>query len=141
MYKQENINAAKSLVITYRSITKEDLLGTDEAKWNINTKPFLMLRDITNFGIYGCSLCSSVNRSLLHKHCDGCIYYKVLRQKCDDYNYMCQARGNKKTYKAILKAKTIDELLIAIANRADHIEAIINHIESGKSKQKIYKEQ
>jgi hypothetical protein len=102
----KNIEAAKELVKKYRSITLEDLRN------HYNVDNVELLGSITGFGnTYTCTLCRACNWSChlcIWKFDGGCI---------------------NDTYGNIQYAKTLEDLLDAIKERADELEDLIRTAE------------
>lgn len=139
--KAANLKAAKVLVAKYRAITKRDIelsLSKIEGAKAMSDA----LRLITGFGsIDTCSLCISAKQK--ENNCFNCIHWS---DTCD--NLLAENVSSEEevlalnitpcseewlpsypTYKAILTAKTPEELMVACKNRADYIEFLIQEKE------------
>jgi ferredoxin len=107
----KNVESAKELVKKYRSITLEDLRN------HYNVDNVELLGNITGFGnLYTCSLCKACNLS-----CPSCIW--TLTTEHDD-GYPCVTD----TYRNIRSARTLEDLLDAIDERADELEDLIRTV-------------
>jgi len=112
--KPTNVEAAKKLIERYRSITLDEILSKHSS---ITFFGHSIAERLTGFGkTSSCALC-------LHTPCDMCIYAHNSR-----INYHCNTSANEKTYDAISRAHTPEELLQAFKDRADHIEELIKQI-------------
>lgn len=135
-----NIQEAKELVEKYRSITKEMLqpIWDDAAKKNAANKEeddieYIyadeILNKITGFSQReSCSLCKPVKHYGLNKlssYCRGCIYAELLDNGNPNPWVTCTDYESKETYKAVERASSIEQLLLAISNRADYLESLI----------------
>jgi hypothetical protein len=108
----KNIETAKELVKKYRSITLEDLRNHYDVD-NVE-----LLGSITGFGnIYTCSLCKAC-----YFCCSSCIW--TLTTEHDDW-FPCVTD----TYRNIRSAKTLEDLLDVIKERADELEDLIRTVE------------
>jgi len=116
MATRKSINTAKELVKKYRSITFEELKSI-EGSSSIDEYGRAKARQLTGFSSPNCPLCTAVGN-----YCGKCIYGGY---------YLCFENKNKETYFAIVNARNDEELLVALRNRADHIESIINKLEQG----------
>lgn len=120
MLSEENLKAAKSLVIRYRKITFEEI-----EKETREGSDWSAVNRLTGFGkTTSCPLCKSVGHLLLSDgKCDMCIYKNVT-------NYDCVSEDNYKTYYHIAAADSSKSILFAIRNRANYLEGLIKKYES-----------
>lgn len=116
----KNLDAAKSLVKKYRSITSEYLKEVLE-----NCEIGGVLERTTGFGRFRtCCLCSAIGRKFMIGECRTCIHYvSGLGEStpCIEHH----------TYSDIREAESIDELYTAVQKRADYIELLIKFVENG----------
>jgi hypothetical protein len=107
--KPENIQAFKDLIEKYEGITLKEIQKCWDAKDTEEAAKYL-----TGFGTcMTCTLCRSV-----HECCTECVYF---RKRKSDHLYCCNTGENAKTYDAINKAETPEELLKAFRKRAKHM--------------------
>jgi hypothetical protein len=121
MATKKSIEAARELIKKYRSITLEELEKIKCSKNIYFEYGRAKARKLTGFSSWDCQLCIAVRDD-----CSQCIY-----GESDGHGRSCYVSANKQTYFDIVNAKTDEELLIAIKNRADHIESILNKLEQG----------
>lgn len=102
--KPINIEAAKELIVKYRSITLKEI----KEVWNENND-CIVANTLTGFSkLETCTLCIEAKHD-----CCACIYGS---------KYNCLYNIHAKTYNAISYAKTPIGLLRAFRRRANHIE-------------------
>ena len=117
----QNIKEAEELLIKYRSITLEDLNSI-----SIHTKNKLTI--ITGFGsLNTCTLCVALGGD--YCNCNNCIYSIIIDDEIVCY---CFNDIAKDTYQKIMDAKSDEELIIAINNRADFLESILKQIKGNE---------
>ena len=114
----QNIKEAEELLIKYRSITLEYLNSMS----TIHTED--KLKTITGFGsLTTCTLCVALGGD--YCDCNNCIYSIITD---DDIVCYCCNDIAEDTYNNILSAKSDEELIIAINNRANFLESILKRI-------------
>ena len=147
MCNPANLDAAKELVKKYRSVKAEDVYAHRERFTNKNLTenkirwfPPLYLEELTGFGsVDSCSLCKTAY--MPDGDCNGCIHYddniavnndENINEYADIDDTPCSDIDlpSYPTYKAILMAKTPEELVVACQNRADYLESLIKKKES-----------
>jgi len=135
MNKPINLKEARELVQTYRSFTMEDLTKRWN-KWmeNPDNEGVELCGEVigemlgTGFGETDkCSLCNTM-RTI--GNCVGCLY-----QTQDFYQpYACAwLEEHETTFASVEGATNPQELYVAINERADHLEKIINRWDSDQS--------
>ena len=110
-----NIKAAELLVLRYRSITEEEVRSyCKETGLQIQRFPKLIKQHLTGFGssMY-CTLCKTIRDELGFLECYRCIYGDVVHCVSGEYY---------DSYIKIYDAKTIQDYIQAIRERADVIE-------------------
>jgi hypothetical protein len=121
LQKNGNLEEAKALVALYNSITLEAIISLYDTNTSYNT----LMNTLTGFGRNDtCMLCIPVNPDEEENPlCCGCIYVELTDNWCAD-------KENYKTYKDIMHAENHSELLIAIKQRAKHLQSLIDKAES-----------
>ena len=111
--------AFENLVIRYRGITIKDIIDIGfSGFYTFNGDEILNV--ITGFGSCMCILCNTANcvfSNEMKKRCSVC-YIALNGKKCFE-------EENAYSYNNISKASTPEGLLIAINERADHIELLL----------------
>jgi len=121
MATKENINAAKQLVIRYRSITLDEIKDKQKELELSEFEVDKIMKSLTGFGYnYSCTLCKSIDKTMLNYVCNNCIYGSTNN---------CYMNENAQTYNKIENAETPKQLLNAINKRANHIEKILNNLD------------
>lgn len=121
MIAQESIDAAKKLIVLYRSITVEQIEKVEEELGDIGKNYYgqKLASEITGFSMSSkCLLCKAVNED-----CRICIYTN---------RFGCISDENWETYQAIKMAKSPEALVYAFNKRADHIQSILNNLKKGE---------
>lgn len=123
------LNAAKELVIKYRSITPEDV---DKALSSIF--PRQALANITGFGSsYDCLLCRASNMHVGMMYCNNCIH-GYDKQNADIIP--CTLHRTFDYLDKVIDNKDKEEYLLAVKARAHYIEKRIRKYESIINKEK-----
>lgn len=135
MNKPINLKEARELVQTYRSFTMEDLTKRWN-KWmeNPDNEGVELCGEVigemlgTGFNEPSkCSLCVSIRAV---GNCEGCLYQTAPMY----FAYACCGFDeHNPTFEAIAEATNPQELYVAINERADHLEKIINRWDSDQS--------
>jgi len=136
MEKPINLNEARELVKTYRAFTAEILTK----RWNDfmeNQEEELddlsdAIPEILGTGFNepndtekGCTLCKPVRTS---GNCEGCLYQTGVNYS----SYACaNDEEHRLTFEGITDSENPQELYVAVQQRADHLESVINKWESG----------
>lgn len=139
MDKPVNLKEAKELVQIYRSLTMEDLSKRwNEWMENPDNEDVLLcgegIGEILGTGFSDpqkCSLCVTVRAV---GNCGGCLY-----QTTSNYTAFpcCRLEEHKTTYNSISCSNNPQELYVAINERADYIEQLINKWENKEFDNKL----
>lgn len=129
--KYKNIQEAEQLIARYNSISREEIMSILGDK-NFQDNIIDILNKLTGFSFTDtCTLCSTGYSSYSQPQpCEACIYASGRHDPNLGLRYYCLKGKHKKTYNALKKCKSIDKLLIAYKNRANHISKVLQKIEA-----------
>ena len=126
----KNLKEFKELIVTYRSITIEQLkVEALKLSKRHNVRMFVILNAITGFNYnQSCTLCEPCKKYA--RDCDDedlsfCHYCFYVSETGE----MCFSGDNEDTYQKIKEADNFDELYQAINARADYMESSVNEYE------------
>ncbi len=143
----KNLEAAKKLVKKYRSITKDDVISTQEkicedycngcydedggyhdcedCSRGEDIEFHTIAQRLTGYGNCDkCTLCKDVYKNDINlsdeESCEGCIYMECTGS-------MCNYGENEQSYEDVGDSKTVKDFLKNLKKRADHLESLINN--------------
>ena len=115
---ETNIKEFKTLIATYRAITKKDLKKAKKEFKKSKGKryPSQCLSTITGFGtVENCTLCKPLIKDYYILDCHKCVYHIKSFERCTASI----------TFNKIRHARNLKELLKAIKKRAEYMESLI----------------